>query len=811
MMRLFTFFLFTFCVFPLQTLAAEQLYNLTSGEKGTPYHQTAQAISEYFQQGIPNTRLYVSESSGSIENMARLKQGLADYAIVQQNVALDAVYGNAEHYSNFEVILPLFPEALQVIVAGEHAQLQFSDLSVLINEGQLTSMAIGPVGSATNNLIKQVFSIFGVAVPGGFFIEGDVRGAVEQFESGQVGSIAHVAAYPSGLFNSIRGIKASLLNFDQNERAHILSHIQGMNSIVLKNGLYSFTDDAGTVDTIGTWALLIGQSSRDRGIDVSVAEIILEALHDSDSLLEPLKPSAVKSQLLNTPSASDPSPSYLSSSYLSRNADELKYFTYSVEDRHLIINGFLDSDGAGFFRGLELSADLKELLKDDYYLLIVSLVGLFFIALLLFLMYRNNNMDDLELLIIWYRYQHFFYAFFFVIAVYFLVTYAIIYSEELLSETSGLKNSFDEVNIFDVHIWLFVFSLTGYNGILFPQSFTGQVLATLSSFLIPMAAVAAIVGEFVFNFRDRRRRQGIASVAHENHIVICGWNDRVPSLIAKAMDAQRNHIDGKVTKIVIIAEEFKEQIDLSPEMQRFYKRREVEYVHGKARDPLILAKANIDKAETVILIAEDRTLDSDERTLLSALSISRYCREKCDRPSVDNIYMIAEINHEELRSPILNADVNEVVNVSDIGESLVVQSMFNHGVSTAVSRMLAYDEFNEFYVIDALEMPYFVGERFDEILPVLRRNKILLTSIKSVLREADGRIVIDEKLISQHLAKHNLSRQIITNPINEVENNYQLKLDDQLIVLSASVDTVKKVIFSEHAGHEYFSKTESAI
>lgn len=768
MFRLLPIFCCISILFSVISHSEEQYFILSAGEVGTPYYEVSKEILSILDDTVPNTQIYISESSGSVENIDRLKSGLADYIIVQQDIALDAYFNADEPYTNFEILLPLFPEALQVLVAGSADRYNLTELSALIKSGSINSMSIGPKGSATNTLIRSVFSIFGISTPTNFFNELNIPEGLEQFKLGHIDSIAHVAAYPASLFETINDPAVAILSMEAFEIAHIMSHVQGMSSLDLDSNQYPFDHGNKQIHSIGTWALLAGQASTDKQINAGIAELILKDV-------------MTKSKSSDT--------------LLSKSYGVGKPFTYNVENRHLLINeGFGSQD---FFRGLSLNSELLTLITDDKQS-IIGYAVIAFILLLLIIAYRHFVFGQFDFLIAWNRYQHIAYSITFVIAAYFLLTFSIIHSENKLAVTSGLKNSFDEVNIFDVHIWLFIFSLTGYNGVLFPQSFVGQMLVTISAFLVPLGAVGAILGEFVFNFRDRRRRQGVSDVSNENHIVICGWNDRVPTLITKAMNAQNNYLSGKKSNIVVIAEEFGDVINHDEDMQRLHKRHEIEYISGKARDPHVLAKANVDKAKTVILVAEDRTLDADERTLLSALSISRYCRDKCSDHNVDNIYMIAEVNHEELRNTILNADVNEVVNVSDIGESLVVQSMFNHGVSTAISNMVAYNEFNEFYVIDASQVPALAGLNFDQILPILRSHKILLTSIKSIIRGNDGKIVIDDKAIKQHLAKYELTRQIVTNPISPAENRYQLTVDDQLILLSPSMKIVNEFIVSQH-------------
>ncbi len=737
---------------------SEGNFTISSGEYGTPYYEVAQEIKGYIEKVIPSTHVYVSESSGSVENMSRLKKGLTDLVISQQDIALDYYYNEENHFSNFEVVLPLFPEALQIVVTGSKTTLPFGKLVGLIKSKEVNSMFVGSQGGATHILIESIFSIFGVGLHDDFFQFGSVSKAKLGVKNSTIDVFAYISGFPSLIIQDVLK-HGSLVTFEKQDMAYILSHISGISSIGIGHDVYS-NKNTKDISTIGTWALLLANS------DFSIAG------PNGESIAE-----VVLSQLVKSGSNSTLARNYLGNDERSYDAIEGQ-LTFSEE-------AFIE-----IFRGLELSDGLSSLFVKDR----SAYMWFLLFALPFLYWFRKTGKTKFEFDIFWLRYKHFIFALGFIIGIYFVLAHLILYFERQLSLISGLKNGFDEVNLFDVHRWLLIFSFTGYNGTLFPQSVPGQMLATISNFLGALAAVLAIVGEFVFNIRNRKRRSGTMSVDYEGHIVICGWNDRVPSLVDKAISAQIDHFGKFKVNIVVVAEKFSSVLEENEEVQAYFDRHQLDFVSGKARDITALKKANIDRARTVILVSEDRDIEADERTLLSALSISRYCREVSENNAIDSIYMIAEINHEEMRSSLINADVNEVVNIADIGESIVVQSMFNHGVSTAITNMVTYNEFNEFNVIDVSKMPLLVGKRYDEALLDLRKHNVLLVSIKICIEDHSGIPIIDSRLIDSELKRIGLSRQIITNPVDEQENSYIIQSKDQLIVLCSSTEDIESMV-----------------
>ena len=744
-----------FIVAAFASTSSANSFTFSSGDRGSPYYNSALEIKRIIEASDKSVDIFVGESSGSVENIERLKSGLADLTIVQQNIALDYFYNEEHHFSNFEVIMPLFPEALQVVWrGGSSSSVEFSVFIDQVASGHVKNMYVGEEDSATHRLINDLFNIFGVSAPADFYVFSSLEQAKQGFLGGEIDVVAFISGFPSKIMSDLQA-KGRLISFSDVNLRFILSHIRGFSEIEIEKTAYSRLE--GSITSVGTWSLLVSNADfSNKSGQLDLAGILASGLDKTEVATN-----------------------------LSRSFKMNELFSYEPELNSLILK---KKESNVFLNGLNLSPGLENLLDHGVNYWILSLLLL---TPLLFFLDRSKR-TPIDFRVFWLRYKHFVFALIFIVAIYFVFAEVILLSERYLSGVSGIRSGFDDVSLLEVHRWLLVFSFTGYNGVLFPQSNIGQVMATMSTFLGVISAALAIVGEFLFNINNRKRRSGFMSFDYKGHIVICGWNDRVPSLIDKAMSAQIEHFGKFQLNVVVIAENFTELLDADENLQAYFDRHQLDFVSGKARDINALKKANIDHAKTVVLVAEDKDIGADERTLLCALSVSRYCREKSGYRDLDNIYMIAEINHEEIREPLLNSDVNEVVNVSEIGESIVVQSMFNHGVSTALTNMVTYNEFNEFNVLNVCDYPRLVGLNYDQALSELRKSNVLLVSIKVVLEDDRGQGLIDTRLIAQSIKNIGLSRQIITNPINDAENAYKIKANDQIIVLSASVEDLNK-------------------
>ena len=399
---------------------------------------------------------------------------------------------------------------------------------------------------------------------------------------------------------------------------------------------------------------------------------------------------------------------------------------------------------------------------------------------------------------IWRRYKHFFFTLLVVVIAYFLITETILYFERIskVGESPLLDLSTEQF-----HHWLLILILSGYENDLFPISVLGKFLATLAIYLGWVGLGVSILFEYLTNIKIKKRMEGKNKVIHEGHYIICGWNLRTPDFIENSIKAISD-FSNKKCQITIINADLTEILESNQNLRNLIEKGQLDYVKGKTRDVFTLEQANIDKAASIVLFADGLEADADERTLLRALAISRFCRNKNNKEngtSKDSIYIIAEVNDRQFESSLLDSDVNEVICTTEIGNNIITQTMNTKGLSMVLQDLLSYsDDNNEFYTIDLKEHASLVGYTYDELLPMLRKYNIQLIGIKSVFYDKQNSTieVIDrEEIIERLKIEKELTRQFIVNPNKEnpKEYNYKTDDDDQLIVLCENGKTIKNI------------------
>ncbi len=745
---------------------------LSSGPSIGFYHKVALGVQELFNSEFAPNRLIVIPSSGSRENLARMKAGLTDWAIVQRDVAGDAYYDSGEPFRQFQVLMPLFLEAVQIFVRSDRSVtdshiIPLKQFVEMCNRQDIRRLAVGPIGSGSNQNMKDILALYGISRTSNLYVESSFEEGFRAFSMGEIQAVAVTWAFPDETFPFNNLSNLNLVTLDDEDVRRIIRRVQNLDRVVIPSHTYRFLEQP--VITVGTYAMLIARKRSDSR-DIA-------ALTDGRSLVATIAESARHIVSLQ--------PVALSLEPLSSSEAPTSY-------RRSTPTPPSQWRQRGFFRGLPLSDDLNDFVARrtvwpgmSATLLLLALSTA--VAVLVLRKRRAATADwlgSLEIRKNWIRHKHYIYSVVFLLGMFYVMAYLILFLEQSFSAEHLVYTPFRDEGVRDLRQWLLIFSLTGYTAGMFPVSPLAQI-ATIATQPLTWAAVAvAVVAEIIFTQRRKSRRSGMHPVTYENHVVICGWNERVPHLIEKALTAERESlVKHRGTRFVILNSQVKGQLQLWDDLQKLHDRKDLDFIHGDAKDYRALEKANVPAANTIILVADDRSREADERTFLRALAISRHCRRVNAETGLDKIYVIAEINNDDFRSGLLESDVNEVVCSADFTENVIIQSTFNHGLSDILHNILDYNEFNEFYLLNAREYPWVIGKSFDGLLAELRTHHVLLVAIKVVFQD-NGSQIIDREEIASRLRPRGLTRQILTNPLNDVENEYRVTELDQLFVLA---------------------------
>ena len=733
------FFVLSF--FTLYTFAAS--YQIASSPKGTSYYILAQSISnlaknENIQDIVPLA------TNGSVENIKLLLAKKVDFAIVQNDIAFFAKNAHQpflEYNDNLQLILPLFKEPIFVLtnIKGINALTQLRNKKIAI--GDIES-GLSESAKVVLNSINILDSIQINQIPENISIQKLNNGTLNAIFVNNLTPALKKEINKGKLF--IVPISKTLVHKLQNTFPYFETH--------------KFTlENQEIVSTIAVRSILITRSDFDVQTVYSIIQLLTK--HYNNLVF----PDAYHTNLNEL---------FKIDTQLDWHDGVQKYF-----HQHKIIT----------------SSD-KIFNKYFWYIFIATIfsiaIVLFVLALTLYklgwLNRFHNNQALISLLqkIYFYTFKYkYILLISFIVLSYSIAVLIIKYFEHSWAIEHNVISVFDENPFLESSLWLFIFGATGYNGDFFPNSSEGKLLVSL----IPMFGLGGFFALIGFITSDQIKKyileaKGMAKINFNNHIIICGWNDKTRLLVENL-----THDNLSIKKNIVI---LTDNLDYNPVEKYDFNTQFVKYVFGLPTNRESLDKANIQEASTAIIVSDTNSSDPDARTILSVLSIERYCDDLAEqniRDKAKDIYTIAEIVDPSNMQTAKDAKVDQVISLGDIESKIFTQSVQNPGVIKFIDEIFTYDDYNDIYSFPIEKGCKLIGKNYDEALLILRKHDILLLSINTEANRTPQELSI-------FLKKNKLSRAVITNPIDIDEENYQLIENDLLIVLAKYEERVTQAL-----------------
>jgi voltage-gated potassium channel len=222
----------------------------------------------------------------------------------------------------------------------------------------------------------------------------------------------------------------------------------------------------------------------------------------------------------------------------------------------------------------------------------------------------------------------------------------------------------------------------------------------------------------------------------EGHFVICGWNFNGHDIVAELRADQKS----KEATIVLIAQLNEKPLDDS----------NFQFIRGEVK-PEILEKANLKKAQAVILLSDEH-LDAyvrDSKTILDTLTIKSLYPE---------VYVCAELIESKNVEHCQRAKADEIIVVGELSTNLLVQAALDHGITQMITELVSNRYGNELYKIEPPSS--LVGRTFFEVMSELKKNHDILC------------------LAVENKGDHKL----IANP----DADYRIGAEDELVVIATA-------------------------
>lgn len=327
--------------------------------------------------------------------------------------------------------------------------------------------------------------------------------------------------------------------------------------------------------------------------------------------------------------------------------------------------------------------------------------------------------------------------------------------------------------------WAIVTMTTVGYGDFAPKTPEGRMFAVLVMFAgISLTAMFTAIISSIFVAKRIREEKGLEKLNIKNHIILCGWNrnaDKIIHSIQYLAEAPRKNI-------VLINDLDEEEI---ARMKTRYRKIRLHFVVGDFTSEQVLEKANLEAAETVIIIPSDindSIQNPDDKTIRAALTI---------KGLEPNIRLIAYLHDRENLTHIKRANADEVVISDDFGAYMLASHVMNPGIPQTVNRLLDNVSKNRFKRVDIPSE--FIGKPFDNLFNHFRKknNSILVGVFSEEENLGIGEILSADTLaldafIERKLKEGGISLKEESKISLEINpgSNYRIKDGNRAIIIT---------------------------
>ena len=251
---------------------------IATGDTAGTYYPIGGAITEAINKNVSSLNVAVESTKGSVDNINRLKDGKADLAIIQNDIAYYAANGTEmfkdKKVDNLRGLASLYPETCQFVTLADKDILSINDL-----RGK--KIAVGAEGSGAEANARQILEAYGLTYKD---IDAQYLSFTEgaaALKDGKVDAAFLTAGYPTKAVQDIaKQSKIRLLPIE-NDKASILIGLYPYytRTTIPKNSYDGLDED---VQTISVMALL---ATTDKLSDNNGREIT-KAIFDSKENLQ---------------------------------------------------------------------------------------------------------------------------------------------------------------------------------------------------------------------------------------------------------------------------------------------------------------------------------------------------------------------------------------------------------------------------------------------------------------------------------------------------------------------------------------------
>ncbi len=341
-------------------------------------------------------------------------------------------------------------------------------------------------------------------------------------------------------------------------------------------------------------------------------------------------------------------------------------------------------------------------------------------------------------------------------------------------------------NLFDSFWFLIVTIATVGYGDKYPLTIGGKILGIF--IIIGGVGVMGIVSGNIASFlvaRQLKEGKGLLALKKmENHFIICGWKKELPKIIEDILTVNKQL---KADQIVLINTADPQLIEDIKADIRFSR---IHFVFGDWTDESVLERANIRKAKTILLLADQSSPDAtpqeiDSKTVMAALTIESLNK---------NIYACAELLDPKFEKYLKLAYCDEIILSKEYSRILLANVSTATGISHVINKLIdvgshtpivAEDIPENFFNTTFGELEKYYRDRDDSILiGVLENTGNVFKMKQEALKEAQKTPDISKLVENLKMVKRIVPNDPIINP----GRDYRIKKNSRAILVAGKKD-----------------------
>ncbi|MFB1051851.1 TrkA family potassium uptake protein [Paraliobacillus sp. JSM ZJ581] len=249
--------------------------------------------------------------------------------------------------------------------------------------------------------------------------------------------------------------------------------------------------------------------------------------------------------------------------------------------------------------------------------------------------------------------------------------------------------------VFDGFWWVMTTVTTVGYGDYSPITLGGRLIA-IFLYIFGIGLIGVVIGKVVDGLASFRRKKEAGDIMYkeQGHYIIIGWSKKASFAIKEMLDTTND------IEIVVI-----DDLEKAPVLSE-----NIHYIRGNASETVTLEKANIHKAQSVLVFADDMIEDdqlTDGKTLLIASAIESIAPE---------VHTIVEVMDEEHLKNFTYMNVDEFIISTETVSSLFVRSAFRKGISSVYNQLLRRTHGEDLFYIPSSSKWRTYRDAFEELL-----------------------------------------------------------------------------------------------